>query len=487
MELLSEFFKTNIIVVHFVYPLIFFLMGFGIFLKNTFDSQFYLSKSLQYLALFGIIHGISDWGKVFIPIQKAYLANNYIFVLESLRLIVNAISFYFLFYFGMHLLIQTKRWCRKFLFIPLFVFLIWLTNFILLMPILLNEHNQNWWFALSDIWSRYLLAFPGGVISSYALFLQHNQFQKFGVPSMTRTLFFTFISVGLYAVTSGLIVPYSPVLPAILFNSDLFFDTTGIPVELLRGISGLFMIFFILKILKVFDIEYQNYFYEVKKQKAVMDERDHIARDLHDGMIQSLYATGLHIERVRTMLSLNQNTKEGEVKAELQTITKKLNAIILEIRGYIRNLKMPINSQSSLKEDIERLIDEMNFDKQLNIAVHYNYSGQDLPLSKTVQIYYILKEALSNTIRHANATQASIMVSGNNRELKVEVIDNGIGMDLVENRLNSERYFLKQGICNMRQRAQLIGAILTVTSKKGQGTKVCLQINEGRQTNEKEH
>ncbi|OEG00110.1 hypothetical protein BHF71_06180 [Vulcanibacillus modesticaldus] len=481
MSAIYNFFQTNIVIVYFIYPLIFFLMGFGILLKNTAHSRFNLAQSLNYLGFFGIIQGISDWGKIFIPIQQTYLNPSFIFLLGSIKTIASAISFYFLFYFGMHLLVNTREGSRKYLLIPLFLLLVWFTHFIFLQPFLVNDKNHDWWLAISDIWSRYLLAFPGGIVSSYALFLQRREFQRFGVPSMTRTLNFVIFSMVLYSIVGGIIVPYAPVIPALLFNSKLFFETTGIPVELFRGISGFLMAFFTLKILKVFDIEYQNYFYQAERQKAVMKERDMIARDLHDGIIQSIYGIGLYLEKIRSTL-IDQNKDVKKVQKEFQEVITNLNAIIYDIRSYIKHLKTPKNVHHSLKEVINRLIEELNINEYLQLEFQYEYAGKELSIFKTVQIYYILKEAFSNILRHADATKASLKVIGNNENLLIEIIDNGKGIENVNSHFEKkDNYFLQQGLRNMKHRAESIGGELTIVSTLGNGVKITLLLQKGRE------
>lgn len=477
LTLISDFFRANNVVINFVYPLIFFLMGFSILLKNTRYSRFDLAKSLQYLALFGLIHGISDWGNVFIPIQKSYLDNDDIFVLESIKLIINSVSFFFLFYFGIHLLQNTKKWNRKILLIPLFIIVVWIANFLVLQPYLVNESNQKWWFAISDIWARYLLAFPGAIISSYSLFIQKDQFKELGFFSMTKTLKFAVVSIGLYAITGGIIVPYAPVLPAILFNSEIFTHSTGLPVELFRGLSGVFMAIFILKILKVFDMEYQYFIQNANKERAILEERNMIARDLHDGMIQSIYAIGLHLERVRNLLSNKSKLSIEQAEVEVEGVVKKLNDIIREIRGYIKELKIPCTDKGNMREEIEKLIEEININKQLQIDFQYRFIGEDPPLSKTVQIKYIIKESLSNIIRHAQASEAIINISGNKNDLLIDVIDNGIGIEENNEYTNQDEAVLfKQGIKNMRYRAQAIGGKFCIESTKLNGTKISLHL-----------
>lgn len=479
MSLLYRFFETNHTILAYTYPLIFFLMGFGILLKHRVHSRFHLAKSLNYLALFGLSHGIADWGLIFIPIQKTYLSDSIIFILESFQTGINALSFFFLFFFGIHLLQQSLNLNRKILVLPLIIFLIWLANFLILERLLVNDHNHEWWFAISDIWARYLLAFPGGLLSGYAMFIQRKQFEDFGVPSLTRTLLWASILITLYAFVGGLVVPYAPVLPAILFNSTYFFNITGFPVEVFRSLSALLMFIVILKILKVFDIEYQKFFHQAEKNKAVMEERNRIARDLHDGMIQSIYAIGLHLEGIRHILINKDADDVTKAVLGLQETIKKLNELIVEIRNYIKELKMPLTKESKLKEEIERLIEEMAIGQELEIEFQYSYSGEEPPLSKTVQIFYIVKEALSNILRHAKATKAIILIHGNDKKLIVDVIDNGIGMEEKISPIDQkDPASLQQGLKNMKLRAQSIGGTLTVKSIKNRGTKVSLLVEQ---------
>lgn len=474
--MLIQFFETNRVILKFIYPLIFFLMGFGILLKNTRHSRFRLAKSLNYLALFGILHGVSDWGGIFIPIQRSYLNASRIFVLQSIKIALTAMSFYFFFYFGLDLLVRTQKWSRKITTAPLIMLGIWFSAFILLEPVLVNPGNHEWWFAISDIWSRYLLAVPGGIISSIALYLQKQDFENFGEPLMTKTLLLAVAALVLYTVVGGLIVPYAPVLPALL-NSDVFFKTIGIPVEFFRALSGLFMSVLVLYMLRVFDLEYHEFYLVVQKEKALSEERIRIARDLHDGLIQSIYAAGLHLERVRNLLAQQYGEASAPADAELQGIIKKLNRIIREIREYIHQLKMPVSVEVNLKKEIERLIEELNFNADLEIYADYLCDECTWSLSQTPQISFIVKEALSNIVRHAKATLATVTVDKRDGGLIIEVTDNGQGFNLTN--VAEENDCLKQGIKNMMERSKAIGGELSI-SAHSTGTKVQLLIRPER-------
>lgn len=478
LDYFTQFFEANLVIIYFVYPLIFFLMGFAILLKNRLYSRFYLARSIHFLALFGIIHGIADWGIFFIPIQSAYLSERAIYYLESIQIVVNALSFFFLFYFGVHLLFHRGKYRKAILSIPIFLFSLWFSLFIFLGPILVNEGNQEWWFAISDIWARYLMAFPGGAIACYALFIQRKQFVELGVPKMIKTLTGASVSIGLYALSGGLIVQYAPMMPTILFNSEIFFTTIGFPIEIFRGLSGALMAFFIIKILKVFDIEYQNFIYQAEKTKALTDERNRIARDLHDGMIQSIYATGLQLEGIRHILTSNRPHQIEAAPDKIKAVTKKLNDIIKEIRGYIKELKVPIDKETKLGDEIERLFKELNIKDHLNVEFSYQNSGKEPALSKTVQIYYILKEALSNVIKHANASSVSIRVEGDNQLLTIKISDDGIGFNKDELNGKQDNFFM-QGLRNMSFRAKSIDGTLKLDSILDSGTHLILEVYNG--------
>src|SRR5689334_3574380 len=110
MTALHEFFAINRPLVLFVYGQVFFTMGLAIFLQSRRRSQLRLARDLRWLAAFGILHGLYEWGDVFIPIQATYLPRPYIELLKTLHIVLMAISFACLFMFGAVTLNQ--RWPR---------------------------------------------------------------------------------------------------------------------------------------------------------------------------------------------------------------------------------------------------------------------------------------------------------------------------------------------------------------------------------------
>src|SRR5690606_8675213 len=98
--MLRQFFEANMIVVMFGYGLVFFLMGFAITMQSRHESRLTLARSLPLLGTFGILHGIAEWGHVFIPIQSLYLSEGIIALLRGLATTLLALAFVALFSFG---------------------------------------------------------------------------------------------------------------------------------------------------------------------------------------------------------------------------------------------------------------------------------------------------------------------------------------------------------------------------------------------------
>src|SRR5512139_4054849 len=104
MEILAVFFEANQAIIYFAYGLAFFTMGLAVALQSRQFSRLELARSLNWLAGFGILHGLNEWGDLFIPIQTTYLATPVVNLLYVVQLVLLALSFTCLFAFGVSLL-----------------------------------------------------------------------------------------------------------------------------------------------------------------------------------------------------------------------------------------------------------------------------------------------------------------------------------------------------------------------------------------------
>ena len=119
---IKQFFEANIFFVFFIYGLSFFALGLVIALKSRQHSRLELARSLGWLSAFGFTHGIHEWGDIFIPIQSTYLDETIIIFLKTLQVILLALSYSFLFQFGVDTM--RNRWPRLFIF-PLLIAIGW--------------------------------------------------------------------------------------------------------------------------------------------------------------------------------------------------------------------------------------------------------------------------------------------------------------------------------------------------------------------------
>lgn len=477
---LYGFFRDNYIQLYFVYGLSFFLMGFGIALQaHAFrSSQFTLAGSLWLLAAFGLTHGLVEWGFIFIPLHAQKLSEGIILYLRAWQMFLTALSYYFLFLFGSRLLERAKGnllWLR---WIPTVIFGVWFVNFILFRLIIARTDGE-WWLTASDIWARYLLALPGSLLSSYALFQQIHEVEKLRMTHVVKNLVLAATSFAIYALAGGLIVPRASFLPAAVVNVENFFRITGIPVQVFRAVSGFIMAYSIIRTLEIFDLENRRRLEEAEKYQAVLQERTRIAQDLHDTIIQSIYAIGLNLENCLYLV----DEDKGRAKQYIRETLGRLNAIIAELRNYIMNLKPVKAGGVDIVEEISQLVD--HFTSSSSLAVALNFTGVP-PVSfdpcYAQNLCQIIREALNNTLRHAQATEVRVHVQFQERGICVIINDNGIGFDPVKVRL-AQQTGTKHGLLNMTERAAWCGGSLHINSRPGRGTMVTVTIPYGAEEN----
>lgn len=466
-----QFFELNRHIVIFIYGMIFFAMGFGILIKNRQLSRFCLAKSLLWLAFFGIAHAIADWGHLFIPLQKGYASvQTYIF-LRTIRIIINALSFAFLLQFGISLLINARKVPEKLKYIPSILFGLWLAELIGHIVFQNIEGDELLWVRVGDIWSRYLMAFPGAMLSGLAIWLQRREFIQYGQTRFIIMLKLASASLIFYGVAAGIMVPQGPVFLATIVNSNLFFTLTGLPIELLRAGTGLLIAVSILRIIQVFDKEYISRLQESEKDKAILDERNRIAQDLHDGIIQNMYATNLQLEIAKHLVASNP----AEATEKLSVCISKRNEIISQIREYIGELKRVTETKVSLKERVDDLLDEMGVRDRMRVRFEYSYEEDEISITVLYHLTLVMKEAISNVIKHSGAKELRVHISGNSTELKVAIVDNGIGF-CPQTVYAAAGTGEKQGVKNMQERIAALNGEIEITSAVKKGTTISIKI-----------
>ncbi|HLT57649.1 MAG TPA: ATP-binding protein [Limnochordales bacterium] len=468
MDVVREFFSTNQIVVVFGYGLIYFLLGFALSLVSRRPSELTLAQALPLLGTFGILHGVAEWGQVFIPIQATYLSPDSIVVLWAVQGTLLAVAFAFLFQFGLRLLAEGLPARYRYLpLLPWGIFGVWFLMFTLGGPLFRVELAAGWLDA-GDVWARYLLALPGALVTCYALSRQAQEFARLEVPRLMSVLRLTVASFAVYAAADGLMVPPADVLLARYVNTRIFFELTGLPIEIPRGLAGLAITVFVIRMLEMFDIEHARRLEEADRVKAVLEERDRIARELHDGIIQSLYAVGLNLEAAAEQLEEDP----AESRERISFGIERLNEAIRDIRQYITNLRSPIEDSRTLQEALASIAAE--FRRDFGVAVTVEARGESATRVRPEVLNHlrqITRESLTNAVRHGRASRIRIGIDVSPERVEVTVSDDGTGFQMSEAVPRTGH-----GLRNMRQRAQLMGGELQVTSAPGRGTRVAVAV-----------
>lgn len=468
MHSLAQFFQTNNVLVTFVYGEAFFVLGLAIALQSRKHSQLVLARRLWLLASFGFIHGVYEWGAVFIPIQQTYLPASAISILKVLQLVIEAASFLALLQFGVELIAFGYKRLRWLSTVPALVFLGWaLVIFIAETQIHVTLDDV---LVLGDILARYSMGVTGTLAAAWGLWWQAEQVREMDLPRIAnyfRVAAYAFIA---YAVTTA-IVPQADFFPASVLNYTSVLNTIGVPVPVFRAILGAAMAYLIIRGSEIFDIETDRLLEEVAQARAVTVDRERIGRELHDSIIQSLYAAGLMLEDAS--LTIDEDT--AQAKERIREVISALNRAIRDIRRYILDLRGEI-SLGNLSDGLNELVRTFRIDTLIDAALQVKGDIRTaLTREEASHVLTIAREALTNVSKHAQATRVDLTLDYRSDEIELDIADNGVGMTKGGNGRGAGAGE-HQGLRNMQERARIIGATLTVESEPGKGTCVRLLI-----------
>jgi signal transduction histidine kinase len=197
---------------------------------------------------------------------------------------------------------------------------------------------------------------------------------------------------------------------------------------------------------------------------AVLEERERIGMDLHDGIIQSIYAVGLALDYAQ--IALEEDPKLAKIKIE-QAI-EGLNNTIRDIRSYILDLRPRQFRGEDLMTGLQQLIDEFTANSRAGATlIGPKNALVGLSTSHATALFHICQEALANVAKHSRAQQVTIHLWGTDERVLLEVTDNGRGFDLRKMSVT-----LGHGLSNMHARARKAGGDVEITSEPGDGTTV---------------
>ncbi len=202
---------------------------------------------------------------------------------------------------------------------------------------------------------------------------------------------------------------------------------------------------------------------EQKNRLTLLEERERVGMELHDGIIQSLYAVGMNLQFMR----LAEDYSPEEVDRAIGSLDK----VIEDIRAYILDLKHVNHETQSLYDCIADSIARLSVPDDLTITISASHDENTFSPFILEAVSQIVNEATSNVIRHAQAKHLRINGTAQKRTLKLILKDDGQGFDI--NRLDQSTGL---GITNMRQRVKLNDGRMEVNTGHNQGTTMTFYI-----------
>ena len=197
----------------------------------------------------------------------------------------------------------------------------------------------------------------------------------------------------------------------------------------------------------------------------LVEAREQMAADLHDGILQSLYGIGLRLEAARTDIADNPL-----VRGQLDEVIGQVKGSMAEMRRFIQDERATGSPTASWEETLAGVLHglEVAGGPRLRLQVPRSLAAR-VPESFRTEIVFVVREAVSNAMRHSAGTQVAVRLLDQGDRLRLEVEDDGRGLDT---KVSPEGL----GLLNMPRRASQMGATLTIHSNPGTGTLVRLAL-----------
>lgn len=190
-----------------------------------------------------------------------------------------------------------------------------------------------------------------------------------------------------------------------------------------------------------------------------------LARDLHDGVIQSIYAAGLGLESVRTSLHTDPAAAERRLNAAQQS----LNQTIREVREFIQGLEPEDTLTTEFPQALRSLATTLQGVNTTRIELRIDTHPPRLTAREEVHALQMVRESISNAVRHGGARQVTVALRREHDRPCLEIRDDGKGFDLA-----AARHRGGNGLANLASRAEEIDALLDIRSAPGQGSVISI-------------
>jgi signal transduction histidine kinase len=210
--------------------------------------------------------------------------------------------------------------------------------------------------------------------------------------------------------------------------------------------------------------------FEASRELSVIEERNRLARELHDAMTQNLFSLSLTAEAAGGLV----RTDPGRAEAEIDHVRRLARETQAELRSLIFELRPPRLETDGLVATVGKDLEVLGRAHGLkaDLRVH---GAPELASAAEVELYRIVQEALNNAVRHARAESVAVDVNATDGTVTVTVRDDGVGFDPAARAIRERRL----GLTSMRERAESLGGTLTIESAPRSGTTVRVEVPGG--------
>jgi len=191
----------------------------------------------------------------------------------------------------------------------------------------------------------------------------------------------------------------------------------------------------------------------------LLEERERIAKELHDGVIQALFAVGIGLQATAAMAN------DDEIARRIESATEEVDRAIRDLRNYIFGLRPGILADRQLDQALQQLALEFQERTDVLTIVEVDPAVSAELASRAADVVLLVREALSNVGRHAEATSCRVSLRRSGGGAELEIDDDGRGFD-------PDAPSSGMGIANLRERAASLGGDLSITSVGGEGTTI---------------
>ena len=204
----------------------------------------------------------------------------------------------------------------------------------------------------------------------------------------------------------------------------------------------------------------------LQSRDIIKKERGRIARDLHDTVSQELFAASMILSGVSQMV--DQLTKE-DLHNQIQAVEAMLTDAQNDMRVLLLHLRPTELENKTLQEGLQMILKELT-DKS-NIRVIYKNMVKKVPKRIENNLCRIAQEFISNTLKHAKASQIEVYLYQNSQEIQLKMLDNGVGYDL-----NASTDEMSYGLKNIQERVDEMAGTVQFLSAKGKGTSIDVRV-----------